>query len=68
MGIRRNTDKTRERPEAALTAAQRRQIVRLYDLPMSCMRIAEELNLPAGTVRRTLAAMCPADAKQWREI
>jgi len=68
MGTRRNVDKTPELPKARVTAGQVTQIVKLYDLPMSCIRIAEELNLPVSTVRQTLAEMCPADAKLWREL
>jgi len=61
-----------ERPEVTrarkVAASMKSQIVKLYDQPMSCIRIAEELNLPASTVRRTLAEMVPADAKLWREL
>ena len=71
MGARR-TMEIAERPEVTrarkVAASMKSQIVKLYDLPMSSIRIAEELNLPASAVRRTLAEMVPADAKLWREL
>jgi len=67
MGKRRNADQTTE-VTPKLTERMKSQIVKLYDLPMSSIRIAEELNLPASAVRRTLAEMVPADTKLWREL
>ena len=70
MGKRRNAHKIAEQPEVTrkLTAAEKRQIARLYDLPATVSQIAQDVGVSTSTVRRTLAEMCPADAKLWREL
>jgi transposase-like protein len=70
MGKRKNvTIETAEQPKGTrLTAAQKQQIVRLYDLPATVSQIAQEVGVPRSQVRRTLAEMVPADAKLWRSI
>jgi transposase-like protein len=74
MGARKTinmskTDKTAERPKGTrLSAAQKQQIARLYDLPATVRQIAEELDLPVTVVRRTLQEMVPADGNRWLEV
>jgi len=72
MGRRRNIDKaeTAEQTEVTrrLSARVKQRIVKLYDLPATVSQIAQDVGLPASTVRRTLAETCPADAKQWRNL
>jgi DNA-directed RNA polymerase specialized sigma24 family protein len=50
-----------ERPKARLTAAQKRQILKLYDKPYTAAEIARELNIPESAVRQALSEMCPLD-------
>lgn len=61
MGMRRII--TMEIPEQPrkLTAAVKRQIVKLHDTPYTPLEIAREVGVPVAAVRQVLKEMCPVD-------
>ena len=50
-----------------LTAAEKKEILRLYDKPYALGEIGKQLNLPVAVVREALRKMVPVDA-QWVDL
>jgi len=69
MGARR-TMEIAAPPEATqhgrkLTAAEKKEILRLHDLPATVAEISREVGVPIDMVRKVLTETFPVDVNRW---
>jgi len=48
-----------------LCAAEKKEILRMHDLPATVAEISRAVNVPAEMVRKVLVATFPADVGRW---
>ncbi len=65
MGTRRNVDKTPELPKARVSTAEKKEILRLHDLPATVAEISREVGVPIDMVRKVLTETFPVDVNRW---